>query len=227
VRILGCDFDGTLTRDGKKIMRLSEMKWRRISVHEMVLEWLRADRDTNVAPLLTAVPEMVKLLDEPNLSDNVENLERLRVLYMSGRWIFLFEIPPDTEWYEVEHITDEVLNELYTVNYADWNHADGTNELAKVAEWRKLIVTSEPSTWKSLILWGHSKDGPFTIIDGNHRLTAYFASGRSGLKVRAVVGLSPMGCLWQRSDGCMPLIQDIIEQHVLSRIAKLASSNQT
>jgi hypothetical protein len=56
---------------------------------------------------------------------------------------------------------------------------------------------SPPSNWGTPILWGHDRKGPFTIIEGNHRLVAYASqANKSGLSVPVFVGLSKTPCFW-------------------------------
>jgi hypothetical protein len=60
------------------------------------------------------------------------------------------------------------------------------------------------------ILWGHSKAGPFTIIEGNKRLIAYAATGETTINIPVLIGLSPMRCLWHILDQAPPIMQDLI-----------------
>ncbi len=147
-------------------MALAAMRWTRVSIHKVVLAWLRAERETHVAKALVAFPEPVwslglsNLLDRPNLNDPDENRAK--------------------------------------------------NELPKVAARKKLPLRVAPSSWERPILWGHDRNGPFTIIEGNNRLTAYAASGQSGLNIPAFIGLSTMRCVWHLSDNSGFLMQDLI-----------------
>jgi hypothetical protein len=106
-------------------MSLATMKWTSVSMHNVIVTWLRAERDTNVARILAALPAPVwslglsKLLDQPDLNNPEENRARLRLLYMI-RNVFIVEIPPDTKWYNVNNLTDNELSELRVVNYGDW-----------------------------------------------------------------------------------------------------------
>jgi hypothetical protein len=110
----------------------------------------------------------------------------------------------------VHSLTDNELGDLHVVNYHEWNDPADKNELAKVAARKKTQLQSEPSSWEPPILWGHDKNGPFAIIEGNNRLTAYAASGRSGLNIPLFVGLSPIKCIWLILDNASPLMQDLI-----------------
>jgi hypothetical protein len=126
------------------------------------------------------------------------------------RNVFVVEIPPDTEWYEVKSLTDTELSELHVVNYQDWNDPADKNELTKVAVRKPLELRERPESWEQCILWGHDKKGPFAIIEGNNRLTAFVASGRSGLNIPIFVGLSSMRCVWHILDNCRFLMQGLI-----------------
>jgi hypothetical protein len=191
-------------------MSLREKTWTRVSMHEVVLAWLRAERGKgNLAALLQARPDLLTLLDHGNLNDPDENRKRLRLLYLN-RNLFVIEIPPDTNWYEVESLTDVDLAELHAVNHPDWTASSDQNELLSVARRKRLVLRDPPSDWNTPILWGHDKTGPFTILEGNNRLAAYAASGRSGLDIHVFVGLSPMRCIFHIHDECGPLIQDMI-----------------
>src|SRR5208282_3491057 len=195
-------------------MSFATMNWMQVPIHKVVLAWLRAERDTKVARILAALPVAIwslglsNLLDRPNLDDPQENRARLRLLYMI-RNVFVVEIPPDTEWYEVHRLTDKELTELRVVNFGDWTDPAEKNELTKVAARKKPELLAPPSSWEPPILWGHDRKGPFTIIEGNNRLTAYTATGRSDLDIPVLVGLSPMPCVWHVLDNCGFLMQDL------------------
>ena len=196
-------------------MGLAEKDWRRASIHQIVLAWLRAERDTHVANLLASLPsdkgkaeKLSRLLDQANINDAEENRARLRLLYLI-RSPFVVEIPPDTKWYEVRNLTDSELGELHVANYRDWKSPEDKNELAKVAARKILELRQAPATWEPPILWGHEKEGPFTIIEGNNRLTAYVGSGHADLDIPVFVGLSPLRCVWHIHDECGVLMHDL------------------
>jgi hypothetical protein len=92
---------------------------------------------------------------------------------------FIGELRADTRWYEVDNLTDEDLPELHVVARCGWDDPSGQdkNELFKVAARRKSELLRElPQSWKPIILWGHGKRGPFTIVEGNNRLVAHAGS---------------------------------------------------
>ena len=195
---------------------LATKKWTEVSLHNVVLAWLRAERDGYVAQRFSQFPDRVwrpgldALLDNANLNDAEENRSRLRVLYIT-RALFVIEIPPDTRWYEVQNLTHAEISELRTVNFPAWNF--NQNELGDVAAAREDVTLNvEPSNWERPILWGHDQKGPFTIIEGNTRLTAYKRSERTDLDVPVFVGLSKLKCFYHRPDNATTLIRDLFGQ---------------
>jgi hypothetical protein len=190
-------------------MSLAAKEWTGVSIHKIMLAWLRAERSK-----LTAFVEaefLSRLLDHPDLRNADENRVRLRLFYCI-RNAFFVEIPPDTEWYEVCNLTDDDLVELRAINYPDWTDPADDNELAKVAARKKIVLCDLPSAWEPPILFGHDMNGPFSILEGNHRLTAYARSQRCELSIPVFVGLSPMRCLWNLADKTTPLMQDLFRR---------------
>lgn len=185
---------------------LIDMKWRSVTVHAVVAEFLRSERHR-----LIALPrDALALIDQPNIVDPPENHARLRYLALIRRQL-LGEIPPDTRWYKVCTLTDGNLPELYVIGRCGFDDPCGRdqNELQSVASRRPEQMNSAPPNWESPILWGHDRSGPFTIIDGNHRLIAYASQGqRSGLSVPVFVGLSQTPCFWHIFDPPNKLVND-------------------
>jgi hypothetical protein len=72
-------------------MALADMDWTEISIHNVVLEFLRGEREKLMGPL-----SWLPVIDTPNLNDPLENYRRLRLLYLP-RGKFMIEIPPDTK----------------------------------------------------------------------------------------------------------------------------------
>src|SRR5580698_5764757 len=102
-------------------MSLAKKIWEPATIHHVTLEWLRAERGTNLASLLAQLPQellapgLAAFLDQPDLNNADENRARLRLLYMI-RSPFVGEIPPDTAWFQVKSLTNDDLSELYIVN---------------------------------------------------------------------------------------------------------------
>jgi hypothetical protein len=179
-------------------MSLANMAWSRVNVHEVVAEFLRGERHRFEQILSPAA--MASLIDSPNIRDPYANHNRFRYLLLSRRYL-IGEIPPDTRWYEVRNLTDNELSELHVIARCGWDHADDRNELPRVALRRPSTLTDQPGSWARPILWGHKRAGPFTILEGNNRLTAYVSQGRqSGLMIPTLVGLSPTPCCFHIFD---------------------------
>jgi hypothetical protein len=58
-------------------MALADMDWTEISIHNVVLEFLRGEREKLMGPL-----SWLPVIDTPNLNDPLENYRRLRLLYL-------------------------------------------------------------------------------------------------------------------------------------------------
>jgi hypothetical protein len=189
---------------------MKDLKWTKIGIHEVVLEWLRGERDTK----FNFYPPWLPVIDSPNLRDPVENHKRLRLLYIK-RGPFIVEIPPDTEWWEIHGFTENELDELYlSARYhpSPWNDA-GVNKLDKAA----AIIPQDPipMPWSGrIILWGHDKAGPFTIMEGNHRLLGYARDKtRSPLNIDVYVGISPSYCYWHALDPAIWFGRDLYKSN--------------
>jgi hypothetical protein len=178
-------------------MALINSSWNRISIHRVVLEFLRGEREKIQIP-----PAWLPVLETPNLDDPLENQKRLRLLYIP-RGKFMIEIPPDTKWWEVKSLTENELGELYTsVNHTQaWDNAG--SKLEKVAAAVELDpLRTPPGDWPGRIIpWGHNRNGPFSIMEGNHRLISYMqTSPRPRLQLEVYVGISPSYCYWHYGD---------------------------
>jgi hypothetical protein len=84
-------------------MAFSNCSWAQITIHSVVLEFLRGER--------ASYPPLASLLDSPNLQDSRENYERLKILY-ARRAPFMVEIPADTSWWDVSALRESDLSDL-------------------------------------------------------------------------------------------------------------------
>jgi hypothetical protein len=178
-------------------MSLAAQAWSSISVNDAIAEFLLSERHK----LAQLPPNMLVMVDHPNTGDPRENHLRLRLLFYIRAQLFC-EIPPDTGWFEVRCLHDEDLAELRVIGRCGWDHPnDSDNRLFDVAKRKALKLQSAPADWRKPILWGHSKNGPFTILEGNNRLTAYVADRKTpGLNIPVIVGLSPTLCIFHKPD---------------------------
>jgi hypothetical protein len=132
------------------------------------------------------------LIDQPDFHNADDNHRRLRLLYQL-RGPLLTEIPPDTAWYQVSNLTPHEFPQLHIIARCGWDDLESKdrNELIPAAKRNPKILKTPPMEWAAPILWGHSKDGPFTIIEGNNRLAAYaILENPPVLDIPVIVGLS-------------------------------------
>lgn len=186
-------------------MALATKKWSPISVYKVIAAFLIAERETRVKEKLVdtgfiSAADVARLLDAPNIDNPEENYFRMKMLYRY-RNVFFGELPPDTAWFEVDNLTDAELSQLHVVGRCGWDDTTrDQNELLQVAQRRQELLTTPPGVWKPIILWGHAKAGPFTIIEGNTRLVAYAGSAKAGLNIPVLVGLSENNFFFCLSD---------------------------
>jgi hypothetical protein len=141
-----------------------------------------------------------RLASNPDLQEPTQNSLRA-VLLWSFRGPLLNEIPSDTQWFAVEFLRNQHLKQLRAIDYGEWSSSKDMNELEKVALRNPERLQSASITEWEPVLWGHDTSGPFTILEGNHRLTALAALPvRPTCKMLAYVGLSQSKCIWHRAD---------------------------
>ena len=178
-------------------MALVDKAWVHVSLDAVVLEWCRAERDSRLSKDISPVemPAVDELLRSGDLTDAVANQERFRRLWGSRSGL-LQHIPRDTEWHDVRHLRDDDLGELRVIYNNSWDDlASHRNELLRVAALKPEPLTKPPAAWERPILWGHSRAGPFTIFEGNHRLIGYASQNpREGLSIPVLIGLSLKPC---------------------------------
>ena len=126
----------------------------------------------------------------------------------------MIEIPPDTTWWEVCSLTENEIGELYVSAKHNKQWDDAGNKLEQVAAVVREPLKSSPNTWNGrIILWGHDRNGPFSIIEGNHRMLAYaHAAPRSPLSIDVYVGLSDSYCYWHFADPPFVLGNDLYKK---------------
>jgi len=165
-------------------------------MHHVTLSFLRSEWGKWSIATLTWDTGIVTHAD---LNSPIENNIRALLLWQI-RGALLERIPADTQWFEVRHLRENHFWQLHAIRHQDWNSPADKNELEKVAlrkraRWRGCTGQWEP------IHWAHERSGPFTILEGNHRLSALAGSAdRRDCNLVAYVGLSPQRCHWHRLD---------------------------
>jgi hypothetical protein len=178
----------------------------RATEDEVVLSFLRAERNSSrwSEHVATGIRDRWALLDQPNLSDDSENIARREALAYRGygRNQFLFDgFPTNVDWSRVRLSRTEVANLLFGAG--QWHDvSEGTRKVstaaAHIASKRPIGYESVPSIisldrsgtrFEPLIVVGRSTDGPHVLVDGYARATAY-ASTLSGTDIDAFAGYS-------------------------------------
>lgn len=192
---------------------------RRASEDEVIAEFLRNDAAT---PDFKAYRDILQpLLDDPDFRDTTQNAKRRALLFIRHGALWR-ELPKGTEWFEVQ-MNPEDMRRTRVFPRAQWRKlAKGDYAIGEVAEQiasaRSRKTTEEQflskigdlRTWLvhetnpgAVLLIGLDGTGPFTILDGNHRLVAAtLTSSEAVQKFRFYCGLSPrMGqCCWYRTN---------------------------
>jgi hypothetical protein len=183
-------------------------KLRRITEAEVIAEFLKNEfyqeefhRDRG---------NFEQLVLEANVTNETENALR-RALLFRRRGHMWRELPADTQWWEVE-IEVKDLNLIRVFPRAQWRRvADGSFLLRDIVERIRTVrfsgrtrdfiskvqalsyrIRAEKDT-SSVMLIGVDEANPFTILEGNHRLTAALLAGHGVLehRFRVLCGFSP------------------------------------
>jgi hypothetical protein len=187
---------------------------RRVSEDEVIAEFLKSEVNASEYRLHQAT--LQRVLTNPDLDDATDNAIRRALLFIRHRSLWK-EIPPGTDWYELE-INDTDLGQIRAFPRAQWRKLARGNYsingiadrmatrqqkidaqfLNKIASIRDQFLKDDPG-FGAVILIGLSDSEPLTILDGNHRVAAALLSSPARLKsIRFLCGLSPqmMECCW-------------------------------
>ena len=192
---------------------------RRVSEDEVIAEFLKNDFQ---CPEFLEYQEAVSaLVTKPNFADPDENDIRRALLFVRHGALWR-EIPKETEWFEAE-IRHSDLNRIRVFPRAHWRKlALGDFTLTQVAQRvadardRKLGAQAfrvkieglrdrlaQNADAGAVLIIGLSKNGPFTILDGNHRLVAAMLTSPVTMgQLRFLCGLSPRmaRCCWYQTN---------------------------
>ena len=174
-------------------MNFESQIWHKVTCHHVYHAFLKSE-------VLHFPPDRIKpyreIIKNPDFDDGCQNTQRIHLLE-SRRRPLLEKIPNSTDWYLVKFLNEENVDKLHVIAHCGWDSICGSdkNELEKVAQREKPMLKVDPNDWDPPILWGHSISGPFTILEGNHRLVAWVAeTPRRELKIPVFVGISPEKC---------------------------------
>ncbi len=206
--------------DKEKAVVPGFVKLRRpVTENEVIAEFLRTDfHAPEFAQYQSALHDLVVT---PDLEHEGQNKVRRALFNVRHRSLWK-QLPTDTEWYEAE-VEAKDLERIRVFPRAQWRRfADGDFGLMQVAhriaDNRYRAGASAAFLAKiddlcdhlnqeyaagAVLLIGLNERGPFTILDGNHRLVAAMQTSSPALsRFRFFCGLSPKmaQCCWFRTN---------------------------
>jgi O-antigen/teichoic acid export membrane protein len=192
---------------------------RHVSEDEVIAQFLKSDfYNTSFEDYQEALSGLVTT---PNLDNAIENAKRRALLFVRHGALWR-ELPSGTEWFEVE-IRRADLDRIRVFPRAQWRKlARGnfaitqvvqriaTGRCNDVAEGAFLSKIQNLRCWLeqdvdagAVLLIGSGETGPFTILDGNHRLLAATLSSPDAVhRFRFFCGLSSRmaECCWYETN---------------------------
>jgi len=195
---------------------LRRIRW--VSEDEVIAEFLKTDFE---CPEFANYQESMNgLVSTPDLSDPEENSLR-RALFSLRHGTLWGALPKDTEWYEV-NVRPSDLSRIRAFPRAQWRKlargdfainkvvrciAEGNRTsdpafLAKIDSLRSASFKPDGNAGAVLLI-GLNASGPFTILDGNHRMVAAMLNSPDSLRnFRFYCGLSPrmVECCWYETN---------------------------
>jgi hypothetical protein len=115
---------------------------KKISENEMILEFLKAELDSSrfrkdIDEQLNKLNQDISIVTDANLEDSKENKIRKELFKLYRDYENpdgLFEgFPNDVEWFEEEISKEDLLNNIYYIDYSYWNEISNGTRLAKNA----------------------------------------------------------------------------------------------
>ncbi len=188
--------------------RIGNQYWGKVSKDEVYCAFLKSEYKIRFNLSSKETEYIKELVDNPCFSNEFQNSKREELLLLIRKPI-LDEIT-HTTWHKAS-LQQSHLNELRVMGRCGWDYGSlpdhdsmckpDQNELVSVARRRPQKLKKDPFQWEPPILWGHTMDGPFTIIDGTHRLLGYAShSNKPDLNILAYIGLSEEKCKWHLLD---------------------------
>jgi hypothetical protein len=188
-------------------------------VDEVIAEFLRAELYHKEFDRYRSA--FRSLVDGPDLNNDAENRLRKWLLFQRRGKLWR-ELPPDTVWWEVK-LRNEDLARIRAFPRNDWRRfaKDGLSLLAVVQNIgrRPAALPRDPFIVKlqeikaalrdqqaprSILLIGENREGPLTIIEGNHRMAAgvLLDPDSTVQRFRFYCGLSAAmtQCCWYETD---------------------------
>lgn len=171
---------------GQSSEPLSKQRWTHVSVHHVVWAFLVSEWDRFPNKI---TKKYNSLIFAPSLTDREQNSQRLKILRTRRRAI-IKRLPRNTRWFLVKYMCRHHLADLRVINHDSWNSSLDRNELPLVALRKRVILRTTPEDWPPIILFAHDRMGPYTIVEGNHRLTALAGAESVEFTTPVYIGLS-------------------------------------
>jgi len=187
---------------------------RRVSENEVIAAFLKTD--FHKPEFRKYQQTLGRVVTDPNLGDVVENSVRRSLLFVRHAALWR-ELPSGTQWFEVE-IEPADLERIRVFPRAQWRKlAQGDFGLAgiskRIANGECAGLTDEGFLLKiqqlrdrlgdgwtpgAVLLIGLNANGPFTLLDGNHRMVAAVLSSLALNRFRFFCAVSPKmnECCW-------------------------------
>jgi hypothetical protein len=143
-----------------------------------------------------------ELVMNPDITSDSENALR-RALLFRRRATMWHELPPDTQWYEVE-LTRDDLQRIYAFPRAQWRKFNGVAQefMHKIMALSAYLKSQHDNS--TILLITVDEDHPMTLIEGNHRMTAAMLAGEDVTlsQFRYLCGFSPHmeRCCWYQTN---------------------------
>lgn len=196
-------------------------KIRRVNENEVIAEFLRSEFYQD--EFRRFHKRFALLVSNPDFSDERENSLR-RALLFRRRGRLWRELPPDTEWWEIE-LSPMDIYRIRVFPRNQWlrygvpsfllhdtvdrirtrilSHSND-NFIEKVRSLSLEMKTEQNAEYNSVILIAIDEHAPFTIIEGNHRMTAAALGIPEEIhrRFRFMCGFSPrmVECCWYQTD---------------------------
>jgi O-antigen/teichoic acid export membrane protein len=194
---------------------------RQVSQDEVIAEFLRNDfYHPEFQQYRESLGDIVTMPDFGNTGENALR----RALFFIRHGALWRELPPGVAWWEAEISRKDLANirvfpraqwrKLARGNFAITHIAEciaagrgrGVRDaafLGKLEELRRQVRESRDAPGGAVVLIGRHQGGPFTVLDGNHRLVAALSVSAEKMdRFRFFCGVSPrMGeCCWHETN---------------------------
>ncbi|MGA9527399.1 MAG: hypothetical protein WBS24_04730 [Terriglobales bacterium] len=192
---------------------------RRVSEDEVIAEFLK--NDSHSPEFAQYLKVLDKIVSDSDVGDEDENAVR-RALFNIRHGSLWRELPKNTAWFEAE-VEPEDVHRLRVFPRAQWRKlalgdfglmhvtqriGDANGRVCVTEGFREKIDdlrhhVGQGSVAGAVLLIGQDEAGPFTILDGNHRLVAaQLTSPNAVRRFRFFCGLSPNmnQCCWYQTN---------------------------